>query len=183
MLKLLFQHVSDHIRFGTIAREVSPGPAGETSPVLLWMHGAMASYSGDSVASLVDHELRTQDQNARLALLAFLRDRIPAEVQSAQDDLVARWMARGGEPAFWQSSTARLLQAAIADAKDAIASVKHPPHGEMALGILYTVVLEFAARAHDDPELRLRMGLRGDFPRKPRHGQAVPTTSLRAIRS
>jgi hypothetical protein len=76
MWKELLHHAMDHYRFGTIAREVSPGPAGETSPVLLWMHGAMASYSGDSAASLVDHELRTQDQNARLALLAYLRDGI-----------------------------------------------------------------------------------------------------------
>jgi hypothetical protein len=88
-------------------------------------------------------------------------------------------MARGGEPTFWQSNTAHLLQAAIADAKDAIASVKHPPHSEMALGMLYTVVLEFAARAHGDPELRSRMGLRGDFPRRPRNGLAVPMMTLR----
>jgi hypothetical protein len=49
--------------------------------------------------------------------------------------------------------------------------------------MLYTVVLEFAARAHDDPALRLRMGLRGDFPRTPRNGLAVPTMSLRSVRA
>lgn len=183
MWKELFQYVIHRYRYGTIARQVGEPRAGETSPVLLWMHGAMSAYSGDSVASLVDHELRTQSQDARLALLAFLRDRMPAEVQSAQDDLVARWMARGGEPAFWQSNTTHLLQAAIADAKDAIASVKHPPHGEMELGMVFTIVLEFAVRAHDDPELRLCMGLRGDFPRTPRSGLAVPTLSLRSVRS
>jgi hypothetical protein len=183
MWKELLHYAMDHYRFGTIAREVSPGPAGETSPVLLWMHGAMASYSGDSAASLVDHELRTQDQDARRALIATLRDRMPTEVQRAQDELVARWMARGDEPALWRSNTTDLLQAAITDAKDAIASVKHPPHSEMALGMLYTVVLEFAARAHDDPELRLRMGLRGDFPRRPRNGLTVPTMTLRTMRT
>lgn len=183
MWKELFQYVMDHYRFGTIARQVAEPRAGETSPVFLWMHGAMASYSGDSAASLVDHELRTQDQGARRALIAMLRDRMPAEVQRAQDELVARWMARGDEPAFWRSNTVDLLQAAIADAKDAIASVKHPPHSEMALGMLYTVVLEFAARAHDDPALRSRMGLRGDFPRRPRNGRAVPTLTLRTMRT
>ncbi len=183
MWKELLHYAMDHYRFGTIAREVSLGPAGETSPVLLWMHGAMASYSGDSAASLVDHELRTQDQGARRALIAMLRDRIPAEVQRAQDELVATWMVRGAEPPLWRSNTVDLVKDALADARRAIASVKHPPHGEMELGMVYTVVLEFAARAHDDPELRSRMGLRGDFPRKPRNGLTVPTMALRTMRT
>ncbi len=173
MFKELLQHAIDMKRYGTVARAVPVKATPSPSPVLAWMD-YMVFYASDSLASLVDHELRTQDQDARYALISMLRGRLPAELQSAQDDFVARWEAQGLQPEFWRRDTVHLLQGALADARNVLARIKEPPYGEVDIGMVYLVVLEFTARAHDDPDVRTRMGLRGEFPRKPRKGQTLP---------
>jgi hypothetical protein len=127
-------------------------------------------YFGDSVASLVDHELRHHEQSARATMTSRVRERIPVDALPQVEALVSRWEEKGREQAFWQRPVARFATEMVPEIQQLLTAINQNPQGELNFVVLHLLVLRLADRAHDEPELRTLMGLRGGFPRTPRRG-------------
>ncbi len=109
---------------------------------------------GKPFYKLVQHHLRRQRQDDRIRAKQETIELLPSEVQPAIGQFMEGWNARMRDRDFWHTDAASVFSGITRDAKGFLNDLGASSDDETLFNIFNLVVLQFAAAAYDQSEVK-----------------------------
>jgi hypothetical protein len=109
---------------------------------------------------MVEHHLDGKTQDKRIYELQGTIAMLPGKLQKLAEDFIAHWNQRAYNNEFWQTDTSNVFDEIVADAEDVISEAGLHFDDKTLFKMFNIVVLSYAQRAYNQPEIKKSMGLK-----------------------
>ncbi|OFW82788.1 MAG: hypothetical protein A2018_00045 [Alphaproteobacteria bacterium GWF2_58_20] len=116
-------------------------------------------FGGKPFYKLIQHHLKSQNQQDRIFGLLGTMDMLPADVRPLVEGFIDRWNSKCYDRSFWQQDTAIVFDDIINDAQTILSRSGLQSDDELKFNLFTIVTLNYAYAAYDQPKMRAYMGM------------------------